>query len=100
MKIQIICEKCNVIAELNSSSWQNSNINSINDYFRVQDGYDTSIDSNISNSFIQKIVDANEEEVEGILERDMLDQIEVDEKLDELEFICNKCGDSISLNSF
>lgn len=102
LKVQIICENCNSVVELTPQTrGQHADMSEIRDHFRTSEEIDVDISDNLDKDFINKLVQATSDDaVVEILENDIIDNVESDEKLNELRIDCANCGNYIVLNNF
>lgn len=102
MKIQVICEHCNKIAELIPASKESEvNINSINKAFIMGLDWDNEIKENWDSDFIADLCAANSiNEIKQLLYNDLTKSIYAETSDFDLCFTCRECGEQLILNQF
>lgn len=102
MKIQVICEHCNKIAELIPTKKENEvNINSINNAFIVGVDWDNEIKENWNDDFITALRATNSnDETKQVLYNDLTKNVYAETSDFDLCFTCRGCGEQVVLNQF
>ncbi|WKA53441.1 hypothetical protein [Planococcus shixiaomingii] len=102
MKIQIICETCNKIAELiPQTNTEEVSIYSINKNFIVGVDWENEIKDNFQEGFIADLSFANSiETTKQVLFQDLTENIYAETSDFDLCFTCKGCGEQIILNDF
>ncbi|MCP2033023.1 hypothetical protein L1279_000006 [Planomicrobium sp. HSC-17F08] len=102
MKIQIICENCNKIAELMpKDKISEVSIHSINKSFNVGVDWDNEILDNFQEDFIADLSQTTSNEAtKQVLFQDLTKNIYAETSDFDLCFTCRGCGEQIILNNF
>lgn len=102
MKVQVICENCNKIAELIPVDKESEvNINSINKAFITGLDWDNEIKENWDSDFIADLCAASSnDEIKQLLYNDLTKFVYAETSDFDLCFTCRGCGEQLIMNQF